>query len=188
MIVSLIRPFRHCEPPGPARSGRPDAKLSKAILAGSAAPECFVAVAPRIGEPEINHRVLKPMRARVAALALMAMLTAGTVLAQQNSQPSWPPLPTTGFISGRAATDKDVAEGNAVFVLRAYGTAFGKPLDVVIPQYAYLTKNGQQKLPVIVVQAEEGKGIKIFGIRDFTGSTATAKQSELQLLGTHPAD
>jgi hypothetical protein len=99
---------------------------------------------------------------------------------------SWPPLPTTGFVSGRAATDKDVAEGNAVFVLRAYGAAFGKPLDVVIPQYAYLVRSGQQKLPVIVVQAEEGKGIKIFGIRDLDGKTATAKQSELQLLGIHP--
>ena len=108
--------------------------------------------------------------------------------AGQSVGQSWPPLPTTGFISGRAATDKDVAEGNAVFALRAYGVAFGKPLDVVIPQYAYLTKNGQQKLPVIVVQAEEGKGIKIFGIRDFAGTTATAKQSELQLLGTHPPD
>jgi hypothetical protein len=108
--------------------------------------------------------------------------------AGQSVGQSWPPLPTTGFISGRAATDKDVADGNAVFALRAYGVAFGKPLDVVIPQYAYLTKNRQQKLPVIVVQAEEGKGIKIFGIRDFDGTTATAKQSELQLLGTHPPD
>ena len=101
---------------------------------------------------------------------------------------SWLPLPTTGFVSGRAATDKDVADGNAVFALRAYGVAFGKPLDVVIPQYAYLIRNGQQKLPVIVVQAEDGKGIKIFGVRDFDGKTATAKQSELQLLGTHPPD
>jgi hypothetical protein len=106
----------------------------------------------------------------------------------QNAGRTWPPLPTTGFVSGRAATDKDVADGNAVFVLRAYGVAFGKPLDVVIPQYAYLIRNGQQKLPVIVVQAEDGKGIKIFGIRDFDGKTATAKQSELQLLGTHPPD
>ncbi|MGC2076518.1 MAG: hypothetical protein WA728_10890, partial [Xanthobacteraceae bacterium] len=82
----------------------------------------------------------------------------------------------------------DVADGNAVFALRAYGVAFGKPLDVVIPQYAYLIRNGQQKLPIIVVQAEDGKGIKIFGVRDFDGKTATAKQSELQLLGTHPPD
>jgi hypothetical protein len=108
--------------------------------------------------------------------------------ADQNAVQPWPPLPTTGFVSGRAATDKDVAEGNAVFVLRAYGTAFGKPLDIVIPQYAYLIRSGQQRLPVIVVQAEEGKGIKIFGIRDLDGKTATAKQSELQLLGAHPPD
>jgi hypothetical protein len=145
------------------------------------------------------------MTLRLTSLALIAAMVAGLGpvpgLAQgptpgssqspgagQSVGQSWPPLPTTGFISGRAATDKDVADGNAVFALRAYGVAFGKPLDVVIPQYAYLTKNGQQKLPVIVVQAEEGKGIKIFGIRDFDGTTATAKQSELQLLGTHPPD
>jgi hypothetical protein len=106
----------------------------------------------------------------------------------QSSGQSWPPLPTAGFVSGRAATDKDVAEGNAVFALRAYGVPFGKPLDIAIPQYAYLIKKGQQKTPVIVVQAEEGKGIKIFGIRDLDGKTATAKESELQLLGTHPPD
>jgi hypothetical protein len=143
------------------------------------------------------------MTLRLTGLVLIAATVAGlgqgSSLAQslaQNSAPgvgqsasqSWPPLPTTGFISGRAATDKDVADGNAVFALRAYGVAFGKPLDVVIPQYAYLIRNGRQKLPVIVVQAEDGKGIKIFGIRDFDGKTATAKQSELQLLGTHPPD
>jgi hypothetical protein len=147
------------------------------------------------------------MTLRLAGLVLIAAMVAGLgqgpsvaqSLAQglaqgpapgagQSAGQSWPPLPTTGFTSGRAATDKDVADGNAVFVLRAYGVAFGKPLDVTIPQYAYLTKNGRQKLPVIVVQAEEGKGIKIFGIRDFDGKTATAKQSELQLLGTHPPD
>ena len=147
------------------------------------------------------------MRRGLTALALVAAMAAGLgqgpILAQslaqgpaqnsatgegQSAAPSWPPLPTTGFVSGRAATDKDVADGNAVFVLRAYGVAFGKPLDIVIPQYAYLIRNGQQKLAVIVVQAEVGKGIKIFGIRDMNGTAATAKQSELQLLGTHPPD
>jgi len=65
---------------------------------------------------------------------------------------------------------------------------FGKPLDVTIPQYAYLTKRGQQPIAVIVVQAELGKGLKIFGVRDLNGKTATAKESELQLLGTHSPD
>jgi hypothetical protein len=136
------------------------------------------------------------MRACVPALTLTAAIAVGIAvwqgttpcLAQQAAKQSWPPLPTTGFISGRPATDKDVAEGNAVFALRAYGVPFGKPLDVTIPQYAYLTKRGQQPIAVIVVQAELGKGLKIFGVRDLNGKTATAKESELQLLGTHPPD
>ncbi len=75
-----------------------------------------------------------------------------------------------------------------MFALRAYGVPFGKPLDVVIPQYAYLTKRGHEPIPVIVVQAELGKGLKIFGVRGLNGKTATARDSELQLLGTHPPD
>jgi hypothetical protein len=130
---------------------------------------------------------------RVAASLLMIAIIAGVTplwaqpnSAQQVPKQSWPPLPTSGFISGRAATDKDVLDGNAVFALRAYGVPFGKPLDVAIPQYAYLTKRGQRPIPVIVVQAELGKSLKIFGVRDLSGKAATAKESELQLLGTHP--
>jgi hypothetical protein len=146
----------------------------------------------------VNLRPFRFMRACVPALTLTAAIAVGiavglgqgttSCLAQQAAKQSWPPLPTTGFISGRPATDKDVAEGNAVFALRAYGVPFGKPLDVTIPQYAYLTKRGQQPIAVIVVQAELGKGLKIFGVRDLNGKTATAKESELQLLGTHSPD
>ena len=128
------------------------------------------------------------MRVAIAALALVGVIVAGpgSSLAQQAAAQSWPPLPRSGFIAGRAATAKDVADGNAVFVLRAYGVPFGKPLDVTIPQYAYLTKRGQQPVQVIVVQAEQGKGIKIFGVRDRSGKAATARESEVQLLGTQP--
>jgi hypothetical protein len=129
------------------------------------------------------------MALRLAGLLLIAMTSAASAQGSaQGSGQGWPPLPTTGFVSGRAATDKDVVEGNAVFALRAYGIPFGKPLDIVIPQYAYLVKKGQQPLRVIVVQAESGKGIKIFGTRDMDGKTATARESELQLLGTHSPD
>jgi hypothetical protein len=123
---------------------------------------------------------------RVRLVTVLTVLGISLASAQQSS--GWPPLPTSGFISGRPATDKDIIEGNAVFALRAYGVAFSKPLDVVIPQYAYLTKRGHEPIPVIVVQAELGKGLKIFGVRDLTGKTATARDSELRLLGTHPPD
>jgi hypothetical protein len=125
---------------------------------------------------------------RMRLVILLTILGVSVASAQQSPDPGWPPLPTSGFISGRPATDKDIMEGNAVFALRAYGVPFGKPLDVVIPQYAYLTKRGQRPIPVIVVQAELGKSLKIFGLRDLNGKTATARDSELQLLGTHPPD
>jgi hypothetical protein len=134
------------------------------------------------------------MRAHGAALALMTAIAAGLgqsatrCLAQQTSQPAWPPLPTTGFLAGRPATDKDVRDGNAVFALQAYGVPFGKPFDVTVPQYAYLTRRGRAPIAAIVVQAELGKGRKIFGVRDLDGKGATAKDSELQLLGTHAPD
>jgi hypothetical protein len=134
------------------------------------------------------------MVSRPAALALMAAIAAGLApgvdggRAQQAASQSFPPLPKSGYIAGRPATDKDVADGNAVFVLQAYGIPFGKPLDVVIPQYAYLTKKGQQPVPVVVVQAEQGKAIKIFGVRDANGKAATARDFELRLLGTRPPD
>ena len=119
------------------------------------------------------------MRAWLATLLVLWRISAA--LAQ-----AWPALPTTGFVSGRPADDRDVAAGNAVFVLERYGVPFGKPVDVVIPQYAYLNKYGGKPVPVIVIQAEQERNIKLFGIRDFDGKLSTVKDTDLQLLGTHP--
>mgnify|MGYP001292097093 CR=1 FL=1 len=118
---------------------------------------------------------------RIWLATLLTLLTMSAASAQD-----WPPLPTSGFMFGRAATDKDVADGNAVFVLEAYGIHFGKPIDIVIPQYAYLTKRNEKPVPVIVVQAEVGKGIKVFGVRGLDGDKSTVRDYELQLLGTKP--
>jgi len=128
------------------------------------------------------------MRMRLATLLLALAIAAAAQAAPPASPIAWPPLPATGFISGRPATDKDVADGNAVFVLKAYGVYFGKPIDVVIPQYAMMTKRGQAPVPVIVVQAETGGGIKLFGVRALDGGKSTARDYELKLLGTKPPD
>ncbi len=124
------------------------------------------------------------MLVRLAAFLLV--LGAAVTASAQTAPVNWPPLPATGFISGRAATDQDVAAGNAVFVLKAYGGYFGKPMDVVIPQYAVMTKRGEKPVPVIVVQAEVGGGIKLFGVRGLDGDKSTARDYELKLLGTKP--
>jgi len=123
------------------------------------------------------------MRMWIAALLASMAISAASA---QTSPPAWPALPATGFVSGRPATDQDVADGNAVFVLREFSTPFGKPMDIAIPQYAYLTRRGQMPVPVIVIQAEIGKGLKFFGVRDLAGKTSTARDYELQLLGTTP--
>ena len=118
---------------------------------------------------------------RLKLAILLIALGASAALAQ-----SWPALPATGFISGRPATDKDVSDGNALFVLKAHGHYFGKPVDIVIPQYAYLLNKGDKPVPVIVVQAEQERSIKLFGVRAPNGEVFVVKAPELQLLGAKP--
>jgi hypothetical protein len=123
------------------------------------------------------------MLARLATLFLALGLAAA---AAQTAPVNWPPLPAKGFVSGRPATDEDITAGDAVFVLKAYGIYFGKPMAIAIPQYAYFTRRGEKPVPVIVVQAEIGKGIKLYGVRGLDGKTDTARDYEIELLGTTP--
>ena len=101
---------------------------------------------------------------------------------------NWPALPGRGFISGHPASEKDVSDGNAIFVLKANDLPIGKPLQITIPQYAYLIEEGGKRTRVILVQAEEANGIKLFGIRDLEGQEAVAKETDVQLLGLTPSD
>jgi hypothetical protein len=118
---------------------------------------------------------------RLKLAILLVVMGVSAALAQ-----AWPALPATGFVSGRPATDKDVTDGNALFVLKAHGVYFGKPLDIVIPQYAYLLNRGDKPVPVIVVQAERERSIKLFGVRARNGEIFVVKEPELQLLGAKP--
>lgn len=92
-------------------------------------------------------------------------------------------LPTSGFVSGRAATEKDVEAGNAIFVARVEGAIIGKPIAVTIPQYAYWSQPNGKTL-VVVVQAEEADGMRLFGLRDSAGGEIVATEPEIELLGT----
>jgi hypothetical protein len=115
---------------------------------------------------------------RPAIAGLVAALMFGTTAIAAEA---WPPLPSTGFITGRAAVAADVEKGNAIFVGVKQGKSVGKPIAVPLPQYGILTV---PNLPVIVVQAEEVDGEKLFGTRDFAGGEYVVKAEHLKLLGT----
>src|SRR4051812_47434559 len=89
----------------------------------------------------------------------MSMLGLTTATAQE-----WPALRSVPSVSGRAAVEQDVADGKAIFVLKVEGVPAGKPVNIPIPQYAYLLNPGANPTPVILVQAEEANGTKLFGV------------------------
>jgi hypothetical protein len=115
-------------------------------------------------------------------IAALLSLVGATEAAEQG----WPALPTTGFILGHAATEKDVADGNAIFVAKVNGVIIGRPIAITIPQYAHLTDAQGNVTPVVVVQAELANGIKMFGARDKRGKEYVATERDLRLFGTHP--
>jgi hypothetical protein len=96
----------------------------------------------------------------------------------------WPELPTEAFLTGRPATQTDVDEGRAIFVLAAGGVPVGKPIPISIPQYALLNGEGSKPpIPVVVVQAEEFPKGKLVGVRDARGKEYVVQLSDLKLLG-----
>jgi hypothetical protein len=97
----------------------------------------------------------------------------------------WPNLAQIKFISGRAASEKDVSEGSAVFVLKTGETITGQALPVLIPQYAYLV-DGETKTrtPCVLIQAEESNGQQVGGcVSAIDGSMLVGLIKEFELHG-----
>ena len=95
---------------------------------------------------------------------------------------SWPALPAADFTKGRAATRDDVDEGRAVFVGEVNGMMIGVPIDITIPQYAYLNRDGK-KQAVIVIQAEQIQNDKIIGAKLLNGQDIAGFMQDFELLG-----
>jgi hypothetical protein len=110
---------------------------------------------------------------------VLALLMIGGTMAGATSD--WPPLPSKGFITARPAQKSDVSNGDAVFVAAVGDLVIGKPLPISIPQYALLHGKHER---VIVVQAEEANGMKLFGVRGLDGKETVATETDLELLGT----
>ncbi len=113
------------------------------------------------------------------AARLLAFFALGGSAAGASSD--WPPLPSRGFVTGRPAQASDVQNGDAVFVAAVKNVVVGKPLPIAIPQYALLRDTNER---VILVQAEDANGIKLFGVRGLDGKEAVVKEADLELLGT----
>ena len=98
---------------------------------------------------------------------------------------SWPELSTFKFVTERSATEADINEGAAVFILQTEGESIGIPMDIVIPQYAVHTDEETGNVSkVVVIQAEEANGQKVIGAivvgsNEFMAGFA----SEFKLLG-----
>jgi hypothetical protein len=84
---------------------------------------------------------------RLAVLFALLLRMGGTVTDASAETPEWPALPTKGFIVGRPATQRDVADGNAVFSAEKNGKVIGAPLSIQIPQDALRDDGKGQKFP-----------------------------------------
>jgi hypothetical protein len=98
----------------------------------------------------------------------------------------WPALPTSGYIAGRAATQRDVDAGDAVFVAEVGGRAVGTPMLITVPQYAFHVdhKTGA-RTRVIVLQAERAGTLEMIGyVAPDTNTYGVGTAKEFELLGT----
>ena len=87
---------------------------------------------------------------------------------------SWNTVPN---VSGRVATESDVAAGAAVF----YVDGQSEPADYVIPSRAYQSLDSGAKVPVVVVQAELTNESKlILGVRYLDGGNGVCTHEEIR--------
>lgn len=127
------------------------------------------------------------MLRKIALHALALVLLAGPA-GVAAAGIAWPPLTDIGHVRGRAATEADVTKGVAVFALKSDGKPVGTPIKMGIPQYAFhVDEQTGKKKPVVLIQAEEGQGMRIAGYVDVrSGKMEAGLLSELQLLGATP--
>lgn len=101
----------------------------------------------------------------------------------------WPDLSKIKSTSGKAATEKDIKNGAAVFLLQSdEGEPIGRPINIVIPQFAiYMDKETGKKSKVVIIQAEVEiingkKAVGAFYIK--SGEYLVGLYDEFKLLGT----
>lgn len=87
-----------------------------------------------------------------------------SILAHGGENVAWPDLSNIKCVSQRSATEADINEGAAVFLLQSEGINIGSPMNLDIPQYAIHTdgETGEQS-NVVIIQAEEANNQQVIG-------------------------
>ena len=91
----------------------------------------------------------------------------------------------TPCVRGRVATEDDAKAGSAVFYLNLSEGQESHPIDLDLPRCAIFHEDGEDALPVIVVQAEEGNNGStqlIAGYRPLTGGNGIYMLYQLEFL------
>ena len=101
----------------------------------------------------------------------------------------WPQLSQFPSFRHRLATQDDIDAGHAAFLVPGPGgpTAppIGIPLDIEVPQYAYLLTEDGAKVPGVLIQAIEVGDMQVGAIMCLVdGKYAVATMNEFELLGT----
>ncbi|TLU61638.1 hypothetical protein FE810_14100 [Thalassotalea litorea] len=97
----------------------------------------------------------------------------------------WPPLGDYKYTSGRQATEDDINAGAAAFMLQVDGKNIGRPIDILIPQYAvHIDQETGERTNVIIIQAEENDNFQVIGAIDIkTDRFIVALKYEFDFLG-----
>ncbi len=120
------------------------------------------------------------LRKRKNAIRMLAVALSAAALFSGASL--WPPLPSKGFMTDRAAEPEDVDNGTAVFATGEEGHVTGRPINIKIPQYGYFR---EEKKYVIILQAEEYDGKSVIGAETFDGQQVVGFMDDFELLGVH---
>ena len=81
-------------------------------------------------------------------------------------------------VSGRAATEADVAGGQAVFFVQGHS----EPAATQLPACGWQTLSDGSEIPVIVIQAEIAPYGVIFGVRPLSGGNGVCASAGIRLL------
>ena len=123
------------------------------------------------------------MKSTTTIFALVILLLSSYTLGEQSV--FWPDLSTIKYVAQRSATESDINDGAAVFILQTEGVPIGTPLDINVPQYAIHTdEDSGEKTNVVIIQAEEANGQQVFGALMFeTNEFMAGLSNEFELLG-----